>query len=183
MDEHYNHDNFYIFTGDYTDRGDKNKETLQYLCKLAKANNTQFLLGNHEGYVAQWLSNPNKPTNHKQFNEVTLKEIETIDKNQLKSFYKKCLDFIELERNGTKYIISHGGVTKTFIHSNVVKIPSDYYWRGEGEYDDDTSLTLQTNDVIIHGHRNKHNNPVKVNNVINLEQKIEFDGFLAYYII
>lgn len=183
MDEHYNPDNFYIFTGDYTDRGDKNKETLQYLCKLAKANNTQFLLGNHESYVAEWLSNPNKPTNHKQFNEVTVKEIETIDKNQLKSFYKKCLDFIRLERNGKTYIISHGGITKTFLEGNVVTIPSDYYWRGEGNYDDNTSLTLQTKDVIIHGHRNKHNNPIQVGNVVNLECRIEFGGELGYYVI
>lgn len=183
MDEHYNPDNFYIFTGDYTDRGDKNKETIQYLCKLAKANNTQFLLGNHEGYVMQWLSQSNKPTNHKQFNDVTLKEIENIDKNQLKSFYKKCLDFIRLERNGKTYIISHGGVTKTFLEGNVVTVPSDYYWRGEGEYDDNTSLTLQTKDVIIHGHRNKHHNPIQVGNVVNLECRIEFGGELGYYII
>lgn len=183
MDEHYNKDNFYIFTGDYTDRGNKNKETLQYVAKLAKENNTQFLLGNHERYVTQWLAQPNKLTNHRQFNDVTLKEIEDIDKNQLKSFYKKCLDFIELDKNGVKYIISHGGVSNTFIYSNVVKIPSDYYWKGLGEYDDNTSLTLQTKDVIIHGHRNKHNNPIQFGNVVNLEQKIEFDGELGYYII
>lgn len=182
MDEHYNKDNFYIFTGDYTDRGEKNKETLTYLCKLSKANNTQFLMGNHEVYVMSYCAG--QESNHKQFNEVTKDEIKSIDKNQLKAFYKRCVDFIHLNRNGKNYIISHGGVNKTFIYEDVVKVPSDYFWYGIGEHEDNTSLTLAKEDaIIIHGHRNNHNNPIRVGNVINLEQKIEFGRELGYYVI
>ena len=50
-------DEFYIFCGDYIDRGIENAETINYLCELSKLPNVIFLEGNHERWLWMWANN------------------------------------------------------------------------------------------------------------------------------
>lgn len=47
-------DVFYIFVGDYIDRGLQNKEVLEFLCKIKDRKNVLLLTGNHDGRIAQY---------------------------------------------------------------------------------------------------------------------------------
>ena len=56
MDENYNEEDLFIFTGDYIDRGIENKEVLNYLFKCSSQKNFIFLVGNHEQQLRDWAN-------------------------------------------------------------------------------------------------------------------------------
>ena len=66
-------DEFYVFLGDYIDRGIENAEVVNYICELSKCNNVAFLEGNHERWLWMWA------------NDITTKsrEFEFVTKPQL----------------------------------------------------------------------------------------------------
>jgi len=50
-------DEFYVFVGDYIDRGIENKELLDFLFSIVDRNNVIFLEGNHEIHLWKWANN------------------------------------------------------------------------------------------------------------------------------
>ena len=170
--------NLFIFTGDFTDRGIENDQVLKFLYRKRNFPNFKFVMGNHEHYMMNYLSDVNH-TNYKPFEEKTIPQIEKLDKNILKEFYHKMQDFLLLQVNDKEYFISHGGNFIKDVHLNVLSIPSSHFWYGHKGYDFDIdSFSEEHTHGIIHGHRNVFKNPIKNGNFYNLEGKVEYGGNL-----
>ena len=53
----YKENEFYLFLGDYLDRGIENADTMKFLLEFSKNKNTMFLEGNHERHLRAYGNN------------------------------------------------------------------------------------------------------------------------------
>ncbi len=184
----FNKNYFYIFLGDYIDRGIQNYEVLTYLDNLTNENKNVLLLeGNHEYWIRKHgfynREDFKEQIKSKEFLNNTLIEIEKKGWNQSnsRSFYRKIGQFAYFDYNGKTILITHGGL------SNLPTIftSTEEMVKGVGKYEDsleiDKSFVKNTSDntIQIHGHRNIYDEPIKTTErTFNLCDKIEFGGFL-----
>ena len=186
----------YVFTGDYIDRGPKSVETVLYLSKLSKFDNFIFLEGNHERWLRDWLTGILQDIRSKDFLNNTMKQFDKYFKvKKGEDFYSLC-KFIKslkeyvvikyVDRSGTEknILACHGGIP-TFPNKYIELTPSDNFIRGVGSYEDtdevDCNFAYNTEEnlILVHGHRNVNNTPIKVNRrVYNLEGAVERGGCL-----
>ena len=176
-------DEFYIFTGDYIDRGCENADTLNFLMSLINNKNVFMLEGNHERYLWNWAND--KTGSSKEFEMYTRPELETakIDKKEVRKFYRRLGQCAYFKYNDKTFLITHGGIST--IPDNLTFVATEQMIRGTGNYNDYEIVentfkdTTPENYVQIHAHRNTKNLPVKVNDkVYNLEGQVEFGGQL-----
>ncbi|WP_024622428.1 RNA ligase [Metaclostridioides mangenotii] len=183
MDESYNEEDLYIFTGDYTDRGIENKETLNYLFDLSSKSNIIFLEGNHEIHLRNWANDiySELPATFK----ATLPEIEggQVSKKEARKFCRKLRQFAYYNYGDKVTMVTHGGVPK--IIENTLFMPTVDMIRGVGKYEDSLAVDLAfetnmpSNYYQIHGHRNIEDLPVRcTNRCFNLEGGVEMGGHL-----
>ena len=189
-------DEFYIFSGDYIDRGIENAETLKLLCKQSGYKNVVFLEGNHERWLWMWAHDI--ITKSREFEFITKPQLEKgkISKKDVREFYRRlgqCCYFIF---NNQYFIVTHGGISNIPIRAenngkditldyNLLSIPTYQMIKGVGTYNDadlvDEAFTNNTrrNVYQIHGHRNITNSPVQITDrTFNLEGQVEFGGNL-----
>lgn len=178
---------FYIFIGDYIDRGIENIEMIHTMAKLSDKENVVLLEGNHEKNFRLYLSGEVgrsvdfEEETRGQFdayldNETLVKEIKTIV-NKL----RQCIIY---KWNGKVVLCTHGGLSK--LPSNLSLVNTDQMIRGVGQYPDmiqvNNSFAEQNWDkevYQVHGHRNIEQVPIKVNNrCFNICEHIEFGGNL-----
>ena len=180
-------DEFYIFLGDYTDRGIENIETLQYLLSIYRNKNVVLLEGNHERYVRGWSNNQYDFS--RAFEKYTLpilnKAVEDgkISKKDIKEMYMRLGQIAYFTYNGKEVFCCHGGINTLTV--NPVFISTEQLIRGVGKYEDYSAVAesflknTEDNQYLINGHRNVQNLPVQVNErCFNLEGKVEFGGHL-----
>ncbi|EDO8598484.1 metallophosphoesterase [Campylobacter jejuni] len=179
-------DEFYIFLGDYINRGIENGKVIKFLLKICEKENVCLLEGNHERHLIKWANG--ELSNSKEFNENTLKDfrkekLTPRDARKLYPHLKECLYY----KFQNKFIFcSHGGVN--FIPSKPEKIsfiPSHDFIYGVGGYEDSQKVANQfcnfTSDNLyqIFGHRNKEKLPMKIaKRVFLCEGKIDDGGYL-----
>lgn len=180
-------DNFYIFCGDYIDRGIQNVETLKYLLTLKSRPNVVFLKGNHEINLIKYVNN--EETFGKTF-EKTKNEIEDSDISlkELKSFCRQLKSIFTYSYNGKKVICTHGGIS----HSNNLNIISENnFILGTGDINENIDLiwdnNLKNNENIyqVHGHRNFYQRPISLTGSFsfNLEGGVESGGCLRMLVL
>lgn len=175
-------DEFYIFTGDYVDRGKDSGKALHLMLQLAKKDNVAFLFGNHEKHLFNWVND--NEIKSKVFREKTKKEIEDscISKDKVKGFVSKLKSYFYFEFNKKKYFITHGGLVKMPDIDNLNKISRKNFIFGVGDYNLDVDRLWNENEkevIQIHGHKNKACiDTTQYERSINLEGKVEFDGEL-----
>lgn len=176
-------DEFYIFLGDYIDRGLENAETLKFLLSIYNKENVVMLEGNHERHLWKW-ANQEKSVS-REFEYVTKKQLEKeqISKKEVRCFYRKLRQCMFYEYNGRLVLVTHGGLSR--LPESLVTIATDSMVNGVGNYNDiemcDKSFLTNTEEFVyqIHGHRNPKSLETKVNErCFNLEGKIEFGGNL-----
>jgi len=177
-------DEYYIFTGDYIDRGIENGETLEFIMKVAQNRNVTMLMGNHERHLVHWVADMKCKSD--EFKNHTLPQLieKNITKEQVKNFLFKLRDAFAFNYFGKNYICTHGGLTS--IPSNELQkfslITSKSFWNGVGTYSGlaDAQFSENTNQwTQIHGHRNTQNLKILASqNSYNLEGGIEFGGEL-----
>lgn len=172
-------DTFYIFLGDYIDRGTKNHEVLDFLLKNYKKDNVVLLEGNHEIYLRAF-TNSVELGYGREFKDYTKKEL--IEKRtplkSVKKMMKKLKSKYLFEYKGKKYVCTHGGVLPTnynFLHHEELI-------RGVGGYEfnvDKRWEELSDGEIQFHGHRNKLKvKPHKYKTSYNLEGRVDSGGFL-----
>ena len=183
-----NDDDFYIFVGDYTDRGLENAEVLEFLCDIYKKQNVVLLEGNHEKYVRDFLNG--QPSSSREFNKYTKPQIEMaisqgrLKTKDLKQVYRKLNQICCFKYNDKTVVISHAGIGKK--DKKAVFISTEQFINGVGSYEEYEDCANFWNHVCscinmyqINGHRNVNDLPVKVNDTcFNLEGKVEFGGHL-----
>lgn len=110
----------FIFLGDYIDKGENSKKTLDYLIRLKDKYPTIFLMGNHEQY---WLKlNKYKNLILKYGGIKTLENFgfKTIEKcqKQMISQYSEIFDHLKGYHETEKYLICHSGIPSKMFNSD-----------------------------------------------------------------
>lgn len=178
----YSENEFYIFCGDYLDRGLQNKETLLFLMDMAKKSNVLMLEGNHEKWLHYYAIDELENIHSKTFLHKTMMEIMDIEKSDIRSFYRKIGQVAYFTYDGHRYICSHGGIS--YLPTELQLVATDQLINGVGDYNVDIDEIFDENmkdtDIIqVHGHRNTFDvNVSKNNKSVNLEGKVEFGGNL-----
>ena len=176
-------DEFYIFCGDYVDRGLENAEVLDFLLSIYERDNILFLEGNHEKWLWVWANNGISYS--KEFELITKTQLENykIDKKEVRKFYRKLGQCAYYQYKGNTYLVTHGGLST--IPDNLTTVTTRQMIQGVGNYNDFEAIAdsfyknTEDNCYQIHGHRNTKQLPVKVNDkVFNLEGQVEFGGHL-----
>lgn len=182
-DNKINDDEFYIFTGDYIDRGCEIADTLNFLMSLINNKNVFMLEGNHERHLWNWAND--KTGASKEFEMYTRPELELakVDKKEVRKFYRRLGQCAYFKYNDKTFLITHGGIST--IPDNLTFVATEQMVKGTGNYNDYEIVentfkdTTPENYVQIHAHRNTKNLPIKVNDkVYNLEGQVEFGGQL-----
>ena len=183
-DKNLNANEYFIFLGDYLDRGIENAETLEYLIDLYKSHdNVYFLEGNHEAHLRDWANE--EEIKSPEFRDVTATKLEQygINKKDVRQFCRslgQCSYFIY---HGCHVLVTHGGLSS--MPENLTLIATEQMIKGVGDYKDvcvvDNSFytSTQNNYYSVHGHRNQSNQPMQLNpTTFNLESHVEFGGEL-----
>lgn len=178
---------FYIFVGDYVDRGIQNYETIKFVTELSQKGNVLLLEGNHEIWIKEYgFSAPDKCKENlrsKEFLNVTLPELESKGFNQTEAreFYRRLGQYAYFTYGDKTVLVTHGGL------SNLPSLltSTDEMVRGVGKYEDseevDKSFVKNTmnNFLSVHGHRNIYNVGItNTERTFNLDDTIEFGGNL-----
>ena len=176
-------DEFYIFCGDYIDRGIENAEMLSALLNIYEKKNVCLLEGNHEKWLWVWANDG--VTKSKEFELFTRTELDNavISKKDVRQLYRRLGQCAYFTYAGNVYLVTHAGLSK--VPENMTFVATSQMIKGVGGYNDseavDNSFVSNTpgNYFQIHGHRNTKNLPAKVNErVYNLEGRVEFGGKL-----
>ena len=176
-------DEFYIFTGDYIDRGLENADVVNFLISIKDKKNVLMLEGNHERWL--WLYANDCVSKSKEFELVTKPQLDDakIDKKDIRQLYRKFGQCAYYKYGDNVYLVTHAGLST--MPKNLSYVATDQMIRGVGNYNDFEKIaetwlnTTQDNFYQIHGHRNTKRVPIQVNDrVFNLEGRIEFGGEL-----
>lgn len=174
---------FFIFTGDYIDRGLENVEVLRFLMTIAEKPNVLLLEGNHERWL--WLWANSRVCASKEFELVTRTQLEEagIEKKDVRKLYRKMGQCAWFDYRGWEYFVTHAGVSA--LPENPTLLSTHQMIHGVGSYNDFEAVenawlrSTAPNCFQIHGHRNTKELPVQVNErCFNLEGRVEFGGCL-----
>lgn len=179
-------DEFYIFLGDYIDRGIENDKVIKWLLKIKDLDNVILLEGNHERHLIKWSNG--EISSSKEFNENTIRDfrranITPQDTKKLYPYFKECFCY---EFDDKIIFCSHGGLN--FLPKNLQNlsfIPSEDFIWGIGTYEESKIIAEQfcqntpKNTYQLFGHRNRQKLPTQIaSRVFLCEGKIDADGFL-----
>lgn len=178
-------DEFYIFVGDYIDRGIENVETLKFFLEIYQKPNVFLLEGNHEKWL--WVWSNGGICKSKEFEFVTKYQLEAAfdeeGKKEIRRLYRRLGQCAYFEFHGNTYLVSHGGLSR--IPDNLTLVSTEQLIKGAGAYrfaqDADDSFVDRTyrSEYQIHGHRNVRCSPIKANDrCYNLEGRVELGGCL-----
>lgn len=176
-------DEFYIFTGDYVDRGIENAETVSFLISIMDRKNVLMLEGNHEKWLWLWANDCGGKS--KEFELITKPALESarVSKKDVRQLYRKFGQCAYYKYREKVFLVTHAGLST--LPENLTFVATDQMIHGVGNYNDfermaDTFYrTMSDNYFQIHGHRNTKQLPVKINEqVYNLEGQVEFGGHL-----
>ena len=108
----------YIFLGDYIDRGNRNKEMIDFLLNfVGKKDNMFFLIGNHDERLLNWVNDIS--VEGSTFYNITRPEIESYFSNEeelkkyksdIREIGNKMKLYIFANFHGQKYFFNHSGV-------------------------------------------------------------------------
>lgn len=175
--------NFYIFTGDYIDRGIENVEVMNFMFSICRKSNVLLLEGNHERWL--WIYGNGGTGKSKEFELRTRKQFEAahLDPKEFRKFYRTLGQCAWYKYDDKQVFVSHAGIAT--LPENLTKMATTQMINGVGGYNDfetiaDTWMrTTDDNTYQIHGHRNTKNLPMKIRDrVYNLEGDVEFGGEL-----
>lgn len=176
-------DEFYIFCGDYIDRGIENTAVISFLLEQYEKDNVLFLEGSHERWLWVWANDGVCPS--KEFELHTKLELDDakIDKRSVRKLYRRFGQCAWFDYHGKEFFVTHAGLSGIPEHPTL--IPTSQMIKGVGSYNDFEAVenawlrNTDPNCYQIHGHRNTKNVPIKANDRnYNLEGRVEFGGCL-----
>lgn len=178
-------DEFYIFLGDYVDRGIRSADVLTFMMEISKRDNVVVCEGNHEKWLWNWIQNEDDYID--EFRNYTLPDLIThgISKADVKEFCESLAENIFYNYKGKTVMACHGGLAD--IPNTPDKISAYQYIHGVGLYNDvekisDTfKLKTPKKTYEVFGHRNPDYVSTKVNDrVFCLECGIDKGGNLRW---
>ncbi len=176
-------ENYYIFLGDYLDRGSENAQVMELMLKLASMENVTVLEGNHEINLRDYgLADG---AGSREFRLQTAEELAKagLTRKAVYGFYRKLGQCFLYTYHGKKVLATHGGLAK--MPENITLVATAEMLYGTGEYEDGLDVDInfaklaQENEYQVHGHRNYEGVPVQVNeHCFNLDGGVELGGQL-----
>lgn len=176
-------DEFFIFCGDYIDRGIENAEVIQFILSIKDKSNVLLLEGNHEIHLRKYSED--KKSFSKEFELFTKPALDKagFSKKDLRQLCRKFAQCAYYTYHGNTYLVTHGGLST--IPQNLTFVATDQMIHGVGRYNDveqvaDTFFTTTDDHTYqIFGHRNTKELDINVNpRVYDLEGQVEFGGCL-----
>lgn len=202
LDEYFCEESFYIFTGDYVDRGLNNAEVVEKITELSHLKNVVVLEGNHERHLYRWTKS--KKSNSRVFERFTKPELEDkgVSRRKVSSLFYRMKtkfqyhydtlanilvgevdDHCEKEIEKIKVVCTHGGISK--LPGEFEELSASQAISGVGNYNEDIDeIFSKLNEGVpnlyqVHGHRNTHNLPiVSSKKSFNLDGSVEKGGKL-----
>lgn len=177
-------DEFYIFCGDYIDRGLENVEVVNFLLSIYQKSNVFLLEGNHERWLWLWANN-GVVSKSKEFELVTKTQLDNsgISKKDVRKLFRKIGQCAYYKFGDNVYLVTHAGLST--VPENLTKISTTQMIRGVGNYSETEEVantwisTTPDNYYQIFGHRNVKRLPASVNDrVFVLEGQVEHGGCL-----
>lgn len=149
-------DEFYIFLGDYTDKGTKNLEVMNFLLSVKNKPNVILLEGNHEEMVWNWANGIKKYS--PDFEENTLPQISSLKKKEVRKLYRSMKECFWYKFHDKQVINTHGGLAT--LPEHIDYLSTFQLLHGIGYYFDlpciantfETTTSLNTYQTF--GHRN-----------------------------
>ncbi len=190
-----------LLLGDYFDRGEENREVLEFLLEMDKRNKGTFILGNHDLFLLEFLEGDDRSTKfnavHNGFDQ-TLADLSGMpfDPDNLKTIrkriekrYPQLYDFIAtmpLYVEKKKYLFTHGGIDgrnpnwktedrKTFVwnyQSRLEPLPDKITVVGH-----ERTAMIRMRQGHFNGldyHENQLFEPIETDKVIYLDAYVEF---------
>lgn len=178
---------YFIFLGDYLDRGIENVQTLEYLIDLHKNyKNVYFLEGNHEAHLRNWANDDDIMS--PEFRNFTQPKLEAagINKKDVRQFCRALGQCSYFKYHNSRVLVTHGGLSR--LPENLTLVATEQMVKGVGNYADahDVDMAFMANEpddnyeyFTVHGHRNETNENIFVNqHAYNLNGGVEFGGVL-----
>lgn len=182
-------DSFYIFCGDYLDRGLENAEVARIMLSWSQLPNVLLLEGNHEHWLNMYGRGQEIPS--KVFREYTQRELleNGIMPNEIHKLYRKCAQMAFYKFDGKIVGVSHGGLA-SLSQFRYTTNTSDYI-RGVGKYEDITQIINHANEDMgdsgifyqVCGHRNPYQLPIQNGQFFLLDGGIENGGSLRMAVL
>lgn len=174
-------DEYYIFVGDFLDRGIQNGEVIRWIVdEVLPRRNVALIWGNHETHIHRYATG--QPPVSKEFEYNTYPQIEKagFTKKEAGALCYKLRDCFVYYYGELKCLVSHAGIAS--IPKNLVLLPSHQFWKGTGTYEHPVDQIFSDNMkdshwIQVHGHRNSKNLMMKAAaKSYNLEAEVEFGG-------
>ncbi len=184
----FDDESFYIFIGDFLDRGIENGEVMRFgVDECLGRENVALLYGNHEIHIHRFAKN--LPPISNEFRYKTLPQLEAVDfeRREANALIGKMIDALKYEFHGQKVLVTHAGLAR--VPERLAPLPSLHFWKGRGGYDFavDQAFADQPQNagwMQVHGHRNKARLPVEAApKSFNLEGEVEFGGHLRIMVL
>ena len=123
-------DEFYIFTGDYIDRGLENADVVKFFISIVNKKNVLMLEGNHERWL--WLYANDCVGKSKEFELITRPQLEEakIDKKDIRQLYRKFGQCAYYKYGDNIYLVTHAGLST--LPKNLSYVATDQMIRGVG---------------------------------------------------
>ena len=176
---------YYIFCGDYFDRGTQNYQTFKFLSELMTNKNMTFLIGNHEDKLYKYACDDEFKMDYDIKNTIEEFEMNHLKKSEIRRFIKNLSQLALITFKDKTYLITHGGLpyipnksldfysTNSFVHG------IDKYETDIDKIYNEFMQTANNKIYQVHGHRNFYKNKFdKYEYSINLEGDIEHGGNL-----
>ncbi|WP_018234244.1 RNA ligase [Thioalkalivibrio thiocyanodenitrificans] len=181
-------DVFYVFHGDYIDRGPENAKVLAFVEHYLYAPNVAFLRGNHELHLWRFAEGMESVSN--EFERITRPELERhgFAPERVGVIFDAMLDGMvyrtQAEQGRTISVLcTHAGLSFMPSAEEMALVPSWQMIKGVGNYGDPVHQWWDRNtgptEYQVHGHRNTLDLPHQASErCINLEDQVEFGGGL-----
>ena len=176
---------YYIFCGDYFDRGIENYQTFKFLSELMTNKNMTFLIGNHEDKLYKYACDDEFKMDYDIKNTIEEFEMNHLKKSEIRGFIKNLSQIALITFKDKTYLITHGGLpyipnkSLDFYSTNSFVYGIDKYETDIDKIYNEFMQTANNKIYQVHGHRNFYNNKFnKYEYSINLEGDIEHGGNL-----
>lgn len=178
-----NDDEYYIFCGDYIDRGPENADVVKFMMTLIGKRNVLMIEGNHERWLnlyahSEEVKSPEFVNNTAP--QLAEAGIDLKDIRKLYSHFSQCAYFTYQDK---AFFACHGGVSS--LKLNPLFIATEQLIKGVGKYGEMFAVTeswrdnTPSNYYQVFGHRNIEHRPIDVGNrCYCLEGGIEPGGCL-----
>ncbi|WP_334084847.1 RNA ligase [Helicobacter typhlonius] len=178
---------YYIFLGDYIDRGVQNAQVMRFLLGIMDLPNVCLLEGNHERWLYKW-GKEDIGTN--EFSIFTLKDLENggVGSKDTHRLYSKLRQCAYYTYDNKIVLCTHGGLPT--LPNNLLLVATKQLIYGSGGYEDmqecakSFALSTASNTYQVFGHRNREKHPMRVyERNFALEGGVEFGGALRIAVL